>query len=295
MAATLGNIDITPYCAEGKTFAVVCEREGEHEFSSQDIAAEVGERIGAASGRTVNLRSPDTVLFVHIQDTHCVAGIDIAGCDLSKRHWKIFAQSQLRPTVARGMLAWAEYANGKVLLDPFCRDGAFGIEAYCVATGRSPHVYQKAAFAFHQQFEKKLTEWDGMEQPLKEKIVCSALQFGEVKSAEKNAKIAGIDRQITFRRIENDWLDMKFEPNSVDCVVSLFPQPGARHPPKVLERTYRDTLKLLVDILRKNGRFCTLSNPLLEGIAEEVGFKLLETHEVWQGKLMLTVGVWGKA
>src|SRR3989344_308021 len=183
------------------------------------------------------------------------------------------------------MLAWGEYENGKTLLDPFCRDGTIGITAYCMATGRSPHFYAKA------EFPPIDPVWDH-EVPFKGEIICSAPQFGEVKSAEKNAKIAGI-KGITFRRVENDWLDLKFAPGSVDCIVSLFPQPGARHPPRVLERTYRDTLKLLVDILKKNGRICTLTNPLLETVASGVGFKLLETQEIWQGKLMLRIGVFG--
>lgn len=297
MAAQLGKIDIEPFVGAEQTFAVVCERLGEHEFSSQDLATQVGEQLATKSGRTVDLKNPDITIFINIQDQHCVAGVDMAGRDLSKRHWRIFSQSQLRPTVARGMLTWGGYANGKVLLDPFCKDGAFSIGAFCMATGRSPHVYAKPEFNFRkQQFadlnaEQLFATADALEQPLKGIITCSSPQYGEVKGAEKNAKIAGI-KGITFRRVENEWLDFKFAPDSIDCVVSLFPQPGARNPPKMLERTYRETLKLLVDIIRKDGRLCTLSNPMLEEAAAEAGFKLLETYEVWQGKLPLRIGVW---
>ena len=44
--------------------------------------------------------------------------------------------------------------------------------------------------------------------------VSIAMKF--VVFARKNAKIAGIDKQINFSRVDIEWLDLKFKKNSVD-------------------------------------------------------------------------------
>ena len=45
-----------------------------------------------------------------------------------------------------------------------------------------------------------------------------------VRFAEKNAKIAGVNKLIRFSRLDIEWLDAKLDENSVDLVVSYPPQ-----------------------------------------------------------------------
>lgn len=62
---------IAPKVAPGKTFAVRCRRKGTHEFTSQQMAAGVGEDIYETyneKGLSVNLSKPGLVVEVEIRD-----------------------------------------------------------------------------------------------------------------------------------------------------------------------------------------------------------------------------------
>src|SRR3989344_5047347 len=56
LSAEIGAVDITPWCIAPQTFAVECERNGEHPFSSQDLAMEVGKLL-EQQGPVVNLKN----------------------------------------------------------------------------------------------------------------------------------------------------------------------------------------------------------------------------------------------
>lgn len=64
-AAAEFSRDITP---PGSSFAVRARRTGDHEFTSQDVAAEVGSAILAANENiSVNLNQPDEEIFVEVR------------------------------------------------------------------------------------------------------------------------------------------------------------------------------------------------------------------------------------
>ena len=53
---------------DGKTFAVRVRRTGNHDFTSQDVAVEVGREIKKKYNLKVNLEKPDIELFVEVRD-----------------------------------------------------------------------------------------------------------------------------------------------------------------------------------------------------------------------------------
>ncbi len=53
---------------DGKTFAVRVRRTGNHDFTSQDVAVEVGREIKEKYNLKVNLEKPDIELFVEVRD-----------------------------------------------------------------------------------------------------------------------------------------------------------------------------------------------------------------------------------
>src|SRR3989338_11680466 len=59
---------------------------------------------------------------------------------------------------------------------------------------------------------------------VKSQIFTSSRSMVKVRSAEKNAKLAGVKKQIRFGRLDISWLDAKLDENSVDLVVSYPPQ-----------------------------------------------------------------------
>jgi 23S rRNA G2445 N2-methylase RlmL len=107
-----------------------------------------------------------------------------------------------------------------------------------------------------------------------------------VKSAEKNAKIAGVNKLINFTRTEIEWLDTKFEEKSVDKIVT--------HPPQISKRTRPEhVLKLLDELLYvskiiladKGVLVMIFSKPeQLRKSMEKHGFKITKSLDVWQGK-----------
>lgn len=60
----------------GETFAVRCERRGEHPFTSQQVNEQVGAVIKNQLGNPVNLDYPDKVVRVEIVDDWCGIGYD---------------------------------------------------------------------------------------------------------------------------------------------------------------------------------------------------------------------------
>jgi len=53
---------------DGKTFAVRVRRTGNHDFTSQDVAVELGREIKEKYNLKVNLEKPDIELFVEVRD-----------------------------------------------------------------------------------------------------------------------------------------------------------------------------------------------------------------------------------
>src|SRR3989344_24381 len=60
-------------------FAVRCEREGEHAFTSQEVEKHVGAHIHDTLNLEVNLEQPASVVLIHIKDLYCFVGLDYAG------------------------------------------------------------------------------------------------------------------------------------------------------------------------------------------------------------------------
>jgi tRNA acetyltransferase TAN1 len=60
----------------GESFAVRCERRGEHPFTSQQVNERVGAVIKSELGNPVNLDYPDKVVRVEIIDDWCGIGYD---------------------------------------------------------------------------------------------------------------------------------------------------------------------------------------------------------------------------
>ena len=63
-----------------KSFAVRCHRTGSHEYSSQQLAAQVGDAINNATGALVNLNSPDFEIAIDVRDKKAFVFTGKIGC-----------------------------------------------------------------------------------------------------------------------------------------------------------------------------------------------------------------------
>ncbi len=61
---------------KGKTFAVRARRTGKHDFTSMDLAKELGSRLYGYS-RGVDLKSPEAEVFVEVRDNKCFFFTDV--------------------------------------------------------------------------------------------------------------------------------------------------------------------------------------------------------------------------
>ena len=282
--------DLAPFIAKN-TFAVRCERIGEHSFTSQEIEREIGKKIHG----TVDLERPTvTILVILINDRYFI-GIDAAGFDLSKRQYRIFSHGALKAPVGYALLRFAGYGAKQNMLDPFCADGLLAIEAAHhtsgfplqhfvkerLAKGDIPDAVAEKIFAAEDKKGKK---------KIAGKIFCIDGSFANLKAAEKNAKIAGINKLITFSRMELDWLDTKFDKGSIDCIVTMIPQPNKRVDEKQMAKLYTEFFYQAEHVLKKNGCIVTELNSLLEDSAQKKGFAVEERMTVQQGGRVFVFG-----
>lgn len=269
-----------------KSFVVRCQREGEHNFSSLDVERHIGAQINSE----VDLNNPDIIFFAFINKNKLYFCVDLSGFDLSKRDYKIFNnRDSIKGTIAFHALKVCGYKSSEVLLDPFSKDGVIVIEAALYASNQSVNYFRKDKFAFNSIVEYEF--FDNVSKP-EGKIISFDNTMQGVTVVKKNAKIAEVESSIDIRKVNIDWLDIKLEKSSVDCIVSYPPQP-AKHKlqPRELVRMYEEFFYQSDYVLKEQGRICLISRStnVLKQAAYHYKFKLQSESEVMQGKQKLYI------
>ncbi len=255
--------DFTKIIPKNKSFRVKCARQGDVKLSNQEIEPLLGEIIyNQFKGKIkVSMDSPDYIVYIYIFDKNAYVGIDYSGFDLSKRDYRIFANPKsYHANINYIMLKLAGLKEKDVLIDPFCLSGETGIEAALFLSNKSPNFYSKDRFAFNKFMKFKFVD---KEKKTKAKIVLSSPHMNDVKSSQKNAKIAGVEKLIEFTRQDIEWLDVKFKKNTVDKVVSIIPCPSFNNPEAKLKRVYTDFFDRIGFILNKKGKIVVLGKNLV--------------------------------
>ena len=295
----LGSFELKDWC-EGP-FSVECFRRGDHDFNSHDFEMESSKMIGGK----VNFKNPSMRFCCLIDFSDAYFGIDVAGFDLSKRDYRIFGHSSdLKATLAYGLVRLSGYDSEKVLLDPFSRSGAISIEAALFALGFPVNYYRKDSFSFLSMkpfskidFEAVFSEIDGKIKKEKLKIHNFSSLMPYLKSAEKNAKISGVNKMIRFSRADLETLDLKFEKEKVDLIVTYPPFISRSSDPGRLKKVYNEFFYQALHILRKEGRILLASREVqpLKEIAERNEFRLSSSSEFLMGNERRLVLVFEKA
>jgi 23S rRNA G2445 N2-methylase RlmL len=86
------------------------------------------------------------------------------------------------------------------------------------------------------------------------KIYCFDKEFRYLNSAKKNAKIAGVDKDINFSRSDVEWMDTKLDKESVDKIITQPPQPTKNLDIKKLTKIYDEFFYQAEFVLKKKGR-----------------------------------------
>ena len=268
-----------------KSFVVRCLHT-ESNMTSIDIEPKIGEVILDKIAAKVDLNNPDYVVGVYLGGNTAYIGIDYAGYDLSKREYRIFLNpAAIKGSIAFGLLKMADYEEKDFMLDPYCNSGIIAIESALYATNRSPRFYKKE-FAFLKFAKFDFAKEDKRIKEISGKICAYDYLQANVKSAEKNAKIAGVQKSISFSRIEAEWLDIKFEKGSVDKIITAPPQAFRTTDQKEAEKVYKELFYQAEFILKKKGCVVILVKNIdkVKEAAEKHKFKLADDAEIMSGK-----------
>lgn len=216
----------------------------------------------------VNLDNPDCLLYLHQEKSNALIGIDVTQTDLSKRSYKIFSH----PTSLKGTLAYylvkMSLMNNKprkgVFLDPCAGSGTIVAEAAFLSSGLSPRFFDKEEL-FSKHFDDELVTkiTKKLDEKIEKKLPCEIRAYDvdlqSVNAMKKNFKIGGVENYIQAAKGDIDWLDTKFEKESVDWIVSQPPQYN-KFNEKSMDKFYDKFFYQTEFVLRKKGVITIISN-----------------------------------
>lgn len=306
----IGALDLKAIFPENKTFHVACRREGMHEYNSVDISQAAGRLFKRYAKESlsfvpeVDLKKPELLLHLHVEDEHAWLGLDLIGKDASKRPYKIFNNPHsIKGPTAASLLMAADWQPGMTLIDPYAGGGEIPIEAALFVAGRSVHYFDKDLQCkkhplFAKIFDETLQALDAAMMPIPEKTIHSFdAQLRNVTAEKKNAKIAGVEKDIVFSKLDIEWLDTKLSEKSIDRVITQ-PVESSKHVAENKAMTLHKSLFYQADFfLKKDGKLvfiCSKPDEILKA-AEQYKFKLDSQEQIYTGKLAWWVAIFVRA
>lgn len=159
----------------------------------------------------------------------------------------------------------------------------------------SPHFYHKEKFAFQKFIDckKYFQEWDKAKGRNSNILIYDSL-FHNVAAIKKNAKIAGIEKSIVISRIDVDWVDIKVEEGTVNCIVSYPPQLTQRNDKKTILKLYNELFHQAEFVLKHKGKMVLAAHSL--DIIEKTKHLLKQESVVkaYQGEELIYIAVFQK-
>ena len=298
---SLNKIDllkISEWVTPDVTFSVTCTREGTHDFNSHQAAITLGGNIKDITKSTVSLKNPEVPVLAYINDSELVLGVDFSGVDLGIHPYRVFSYGEnIKGPVIHSINMFAEVSKTDTILDPFCLAGSLSVDQALDFSGKSIFFYNKDDFAFTNfskldfDVEDYLETFDETISKDKLNIVCSGHLQKNVRNAEKNAKIAGINKSINFTRNDIDWLDTKFEEKEIDKIVTIPPQFSKRKDDAFISSILDKFFYAAEYILKDDGSITMLFNrlDLLEELAAKYSFEIVDSFDVMQGSEFLEI------
>ncbi|MFW6220513.1 MAG: methyltransferase [Nanoarchaeota archaeon] len=270
---------------ENNTFKVNTIKLLELDENSTKISSKIGEFIINKISTKVDLENPKYILTNIISKNNIYVGIDFSRFDLSKRDYKIYNfASSLNGSFAYCVLKSGGWTKDKSIIDPMCGSGVIAIEAALKYANKSPQFYRKNNFNLEFNFEKFDLK---INKNYKDsKIYCYDYMLNCINTSKNNAKIADIDKYINFSKTELEWLETRFDENSIDYIVTN-PSEASKHCNiKKIKKLYDELFYQSKFILKKNGTLTivTRSNDLIIEFAKKHKFNMIENKEVYQGK-----------
>ncbi len=295
----VNGLDFKNWLEDYSSFKIECIRIGSHDFRSTDVEAKLASVLLKKSKKIkFDIKNPGIIFFAYVIGAICYIGVDFAGFELNKRQYKVFLHpSSIRGTIGYSLLRESGFKKNEVMLDPFSRDGIIPIEAGLFAAGFPVGYFNKNKFAFLKlklgiDFDKFFSLVDKKIKKSKTGIHSFDHIFKYVDFSKKNAKIAGIDKQINFSRVELEWLDIKFKEQSVDRIISN----PVTSKNADLEKIYKEFFYQCAYILKKSGTIAIVTRipDFVKKHAQNHGFEVEREKNVWSGEQQLSILIFKK-
>ncbi|MEM2115359.1 MAG: hypothetical protein QW524_00105 [Candidatus Woesearchaeota archaeon] len=240
----------------------------------------------------LNPKDKDFTLTIFITKTKELLGLNILQGDLSKRSYKIYLlPNSIKGTLGFLLSAMCGICHNKPnsinkVLYLFSGDGILPIEFSLWTKGLSVRYYDKRVLKksflnisnhTFEDFDKEIASFVKSLNQNFEITSCDS-ELKHLTFAQRNAKLAGVEKDIIFRKISLDLLDLKFEENYFDAIVSFLLLFNNRTEEEKINKFYKYYFYQTEYILKKNKNTTILvRNAHLERIkeiAKEFNFSL---------------------
>jgi 23S rRNA G2445 N2-methylase RlmL len=141
--------------------------------------------------------------------------------------------------------------------------------------------------------EKELEKFDKKKE-FKGRIIGMDREVRHVENSKKNAKIAGIEKDVEFSRSDIEWFETKFEDDSVDFIVTDAPKESRRMAEDKVRKIYYWFFHQAKFILKKSGRICVVNNSIMEEEANKEGFVVEKKVNVEKNSQAVEVAAYKK-
>ncbi len=174
------------------------------QLAKDAIVDQFRSRTGARP--SVDLKTPDLRINLHINSNHVTIYLDSSGDSLHKRGYRAKAgEAPLNEVLAAGILSLTQWDHQTAMADFMCGSGTLAIEAALLARNIAPGLIRK---------ELGYTRWPDFDASLQEHLLAEAraacltdlpfpiggsdLDPAAIELAKQNARHAGVDNDIKF-------------------------------------------------------------------------------------------------
>lgn len=228
------------------------------------------------------------VLHLYWKDSRAEIFIDTSGETLAKHGYrKIPGKAPMLEALAAATLLATKWDRSTPFINPMCGSGTVAIEAALLATNRRPGLFRSNYSFMHilgyqdefytreiSELKANVVEVHGL------KVVATDISADAIKVAQANAKIAGVEKFISFDRCDFELTDV---PEDEEGVVFFNPEYGERlGEVRELEITY----SRIGDFLKKKCKGYT--GYIFTGnldLAKKIGLKANRRIEFYSAKL----------
>ncbi len=191
---------------------------------------------------TVDTKSPDFVINIHIADDMVTVSMDSSGIPLFKRGYRKFGEkAPLNEALAAGLVLLSDWDRQSLLIDMMCGSGTILIEAAMIAANIPPGLVRKDfAFQHWKDYDRRL--WDDIVEQAKNntskeppKIIGNDRSSRAIQSARQNINNAGLNKLISLQH--GRFEDLKTPPAKGWIITN--PPYGQRLQPNETEALYQ--------------------------------------------------------